>query len=79
MHNRDMIWNTADGRSLKIREITSVHLTNILHHIETNKKLFEEKYGETKIKKSIFNIEQEIRLRKLNRIESSNNNEQELF
>jgi hypothetical protein len=73
-----MIWNTADGRSLKIRDITSAHLTNILHHIESNKDAFYSKYGKTRIKKCKHNILQEIRFRKLNRI-NTNKEEENLF
>jgi len=76
MHNRDMTWSTADGRILKIRNITSRHLTNILHHIEKNRDAFEQKFGKKRVEKSKHNILQEIRYRKLNRL---NNNEDELF
>lgn len=75
MHNRDLIWNTADGRSLKIKDMNSTHLTNILHHIESNIQAFTAKHGETKIENYKHSILQEIRFRKLNRINNSNEEE----
>lgn len=77
MHNREMIWNTNDGRKLKLKDITSIHLTNILHHIEKNKKSFDDRYGIEGMKNCKYNITQEIRLRKINRLEL--NNEENLF
>jgi len=77
MHNRDMIWVTADGRELKLRDITSAHLSNILKHVDNNIDAFNYKFGEKRIKNAKFNITQEIRYRKLNRI--SINQEGDLF
>lgn len=78
MHNRDMLWITADGRELKITEITSSHLTNILKHINNNIISFNQKFGEKRIENAKTNIRQEIRFRKLNRI-SIINQEGDLF
>lgn len=78
MHNRDMIWKTSDGRSLKLRDITSRHLSNILTHIDRNIDAFNHKFGVARMEECKNNITQEIRLRKLNRLESSTN-EEELF
>lgn len=72
MHNRDMIWQTSDGRKLKLKDITSAHLVNILHHIEENKNTFYHTYGSTRMADAKHNIIQEIRLRKLNRLEIDN-------
>lgn len=77
MHNRDMKWGTADGRTLILRDISSDHLTNIEKHINKNFDQFISKFGEEKTKIAIYNVTQEIRLRKLNRLD--NNNEEELF
>lgn len=71
MHNRDMTWNTADGRTLKLRYITTVHLCNIEKHIENNRLVMDLKYGKERMESCKFNINQEIRLRKLNRIQNS--------
>lgn len=76
MHNRDMKWRTADGRTLILRNIPSDHLTNIEKHINNNFDKFINKFGEERIKIAVYNITQEIRLRKLNRLE---NNEEKLF
>lgn len=78
MHNRDMIWVTADGRQLKLRDITSKHLVNISYHLDKNLNAFIQKFGKAKIENCKYNIKQEIRLRKLNRIKSDIN-EGELF
>lgn len=69
MHNRDMVWTTADGRRNKIRDLTSAHLVNIKKHIEENKNQFLTMLGEQRLETCLFNIRQEIRLRKLNRLE----------
>ena len=74
MHNRDLMWKTSDGRSLKLREITSSQLVNILIHIENNIYAFEQKFGKEKIDFYKKTILQEIRLRKLNRIKIDEEN-----
>lgn len=78
MHNRDMIWYTSDGKKLKIKCIPSTHLTNILKHIDKNSYMFNMKFGKKSMENTRYNITQEIRFRKLNRlnIESQGN---ELF
>jgi ribosome biogenesis GTPase A len=68
MHNRDLIWKTRDGRKLKIKEISSNHLENILTHIDENLKSYILVFGKEKLDYYLFNIKQEIRYRKLNRI-----------
>ena len=75
MHNRDMIWGSNDGRKMKIRDINSTHLTNILSHIDKNIDTFNQRYGKTRIDECVYNISQELRLRKLNRLDMSNNEE----
>jgi len=76
MHNRDVIWKTADGRCLKLRDMTSSHLDNAYKYINKNIAAYNQKYGKKTIKKLKNNMLQEIRLRKLNRLK---NNEEELF
>jgi hypothetical protein len=78
MHNRDMIWHTADGRYIAIKDLTSVHLINIIKHLITNELKFIDMYGTKNFENAKHNIIQEIRMRKLNRIETDNNQE-ELF
>lgn len=78
MHNRDMIWKTSDGRKLKIRDITSAHLCNILTFIDQHIESYNQYFGKKKIKETKYNINQEIRYRKLNRIKV-NNEEDKLF
>ena len=71
MHNRDMIWTTKEGERLKIKDISSAHLSNIFFFIESKHDAFRIKYGSKKLKKMKFNIKQEIRFRKLNRINTT--------
>lgn len=75
MHNRDMIWTTKEGERLKIKDISSAHLSNISFFIESKNEAFRIKYGSKKLKKIKFNIKQEIRFRKLNRINTSQEND----
>lgn len=78
MHNRDLVWRTADGRDLKLKDMTSNHLTNVLKHIDKNLSAFVTKFGTKKVEKYKKTINQEIRYRKLQRIKL-NNEEQDLF
>jgi hypothetical protein len=78
MHNRDMIWTTREGKSAKIRNMSSDHLVNVIKYIDINIDTYESRCGKKKIKETKHNIKQEIRLRKLNRIEL-NSNEENLF
>lgn len=78
MHDRDLVWRTADGRDLKLREMTSNHLTNVLGHIDKNINGFITKFGSKQVQKYKSTIKQEIRYRKLERIRL-NNEEQDLF
>jgi len=72
MHNRNMIWKTKDGRRLKIKDMSYSHLENILKHINKNNDSLIKMYSENTWK---FNINQELRLKKLNIIENSDNDE----
>ena len=78
MHNRDLVWRTADGRDLKLREMTSRHLVNVLNHIDKNLSAFINKFGTRKVETYKSTIRQEIRYRKLEQIRM-NNEEQNLF
>jgi len=71
MHNRDLIWTTSDGRKFKIKDMSSTHLNNTLNHIEKNINVYLNKFGINMIKNLKFNIKQEIRFRKLNRLKLS--------
>ena len=75
MHNRDMIWTTSEGKRCRICDLSSTHLVNIINHIEKNKNNFLIMFGDQTLKYYLFNIRQEIRLRKLNTIESSKDEE----
>lgn len=72
MHNRDFIWHTKEGKKIKIKDLSSKHLSNIFKYIKDNEKLYREYYGEKQFKRLKFSIEQEIRFRKLNRIKMDN-------
>ncbi len=78
MYNRDMIWTTREGKSAKIRDMSSDHLVNVIKYIDNNIDAYEFRWGKKKIKETKHNIKQEIRLRKLNRIEL-NSKEEDLF
>lgn len=69
MHNRNEIWHTKDGRSLKLRDISSMHLENILNYIERDKVRLN-KYKNN----FLIDLKQEIRLRKLNRLSNDDSN-----
>jgi len=58
--------------------MTSNHLVNVLKFIDKNIIAYESRWGKKEIKYIRYNIKQEIRLRKLNRIEL-NSNEEDLF
>jgi ribosome biogenesis GTPase A len=68
MHNRDLIWTTASGKEFKIRDMTGSHLENTLKHIDKNLNAFVSAFGTKRIDNLKYNIKQEIRLRKLNRL-----------
>lgn len=78
MHNRDMIWTNKEGERIKIKDINSSHLTNIIPFIKKHKDAFDLKYGKKQVKYMLKNIKQEIRFRKLNRIKTINE-EDKLF
>lgn len=78
IYNRDLIWKTSDGRRLKLREIPSTHLTNILNHIKKYINSYIEQFGKERTDYYIHHIQQELRMRKLNRIQMDNE-EQDLF
>jgi hypothetical protein len=40
MHDRDQEWSTADGRRVKIRDITDGHLINVVNWILDNYRLY---------------------------------------
>ena len=75
MHNRDMIWTTREGKSSKIRDMSSDHLVNVVKYIDDHIDAYESRWGKKEIKETKHNIKQEIRLRKLNRIKLSNEEE----
>jgi hypothetical protein len=79
MHDRNMHWKTADGRVLELKNITTAHLCNIIKHINNHWDEYIFKYEEDSIKKCMSNLNQELRLRKLNRLEIEIENETELF
>lgn len=68
MNNSELIWRTKDGRSLKIKEMTSDHLTNTLNYIDKRYNEYVQKFGIKKVELYKNAMNQEIRLRKLNRI-----------
>jgi hypothetical protein len=66
MHNRESIWYTQEGEKLILKNIKTTHLTNIINMIRVNEK----NYNSDTIK----TFEQELRYRKLNRIENNPDN-----
>jgi hypothetical protein len=78
MHNRDMLWETKDHKKIKISDLSSDHLSNLIPHIERRIFAYIDHYGEEGVVEIKKNINQEIRFRKLNRIEISKD-EDKLF
>ena len=78
MHDRDMIWMTSDGKNLKLREIPTSHLCNIINHVDKHIDAYNERFGKKRIANAIENFNQEMRLRKLNRLNITEQ-EQNLF
>ena len=78
MHNRDMLWETREHNKIKIRDLTSAHLSNLITHIDRRIDAYIDHYGEDVVIEIKKNINQEVRFRKLNRIENSKD-EEELF
>jgi hypothetical protein len=37
MHNREQLWYSADGRSVKIKDMTIGHLVNVINWVSDNK------------------------------------------
>ena len=68
MHNRDQIWTKSNGEEIKIKNMTSSHLINVLKLISNQSNNFFYIYGNKEIKKIKKVISQEIRYRKMNRI-----------
>ena len=64
MHNRDLVWHTDSGEKIKVRNLTTSHLQNIINMLKI-KKLEGYAYD------TLF---QELRLRKLNRLENNPDN-----
>jgi len=61
MHDRDTIWTTEKGEKLKIREIKTSHLENIVNLLRRKNASAE----------TIKEFNQELRYRKLNNIENN--------
>jgi len=68
MHNRNLIWKTRDNRKLKIGKMTSLHISNTINFIKKNIDAYNQKFGEDKVKEYLYCFKQEIRYRKLNRL-----------
>ena len=64
MHNRDTIWTTVKGKRVKIRDLSSSHLMNIINFLKDKKKT---EMNDVKLK----TLKQELRFRKLNSIENN--------
>ena len=78
MHNRDLVWKTKEGKKVKIRNMSSLHLVNLSNFIDKKILVLNKRYGVNKTNTFKHAILQEIRLRKLNILKISQN-EQELF
>lgn len=76
-HDRDMLWETVTHDRIKIRDLNSDHLTNIETFLKKKKEPCIEAWGRKKYDVVCFNIKQELRLRKLNRL--ANPETEELF
>lgn len=77
MHDRNVMWKTKDGY-LKIKNIDSKHLNNIFDLITRKKEKFILVMGKDEYEYKLHHILQEIRWRKLNRLQIDSE-EGELF
>lgn len=68
MSSNELMWGTKDGRSLKIKDMTSDHLTNTLNYIDKRYNEYVKKFGKEKVIQYKKAMNKEIRLRKLNRL-----------
>lgn len=68
MKNSELTWRTKDGRTLKIKEMTSDHLTNTLNYIDKRYNEYVQKFGAKKVEQYKKAMNQEVRMRKLNRL-----------
>ena len=75
MKNRDLIWKTSDGKEIKLRNMTTVHLLNSYNFLLKKVDTYKHIYGKKKFKIMKYSFEQEIRLRKLNRIQLEENDQ----
>lgn len=78
MYNRDLTWKTKDDRVLKIKDMSSSHISNTINFIKKNRNSYIQKFGESKVNDYLYSFKQEIRFRKLNRLKMDDNDE-ELF
>jgi len=63
MYDRDKIWNTEKGEKIKLKDLSSSHLENIISYLKKKKINMQSEYLKA--------IKQELRLRKLNHIENN--------
>jgi hypothetical protein len=73
-----MLWETKEHKKIKISDLSSDHLSNLIPHMDRHIRAYIDHYGEDGVAEMKKNISQEIRFRKLNRIEISKN-EDKLF
>lgn len=78
MELRDLMWKTKDGKRIKIKDLETAHLENIPGHIKKRWGAYISQYGEARLKQYLQAINQEIRLRKINRLNNNPDNS-ELF
>jgi len=72
-----LMWKTSDGRDIKIIDMETSHICNTINHIEKHKSGFIRQHGKKLIDEYIHDFNQEIRYRKLNRL--NNEDSEELF
>lgn len=73
MHDRNLNWQTAKGETIKIKNMEASHLENVLKHIDNNMSVFVSKFGKSRTDMYKNAIQQEIRFRKLNRLNNEDN------
>lgn len=75
MHNRDLVWTTRERRNIKIRDMQSSHLENTIRFINNHIDAYNKKFSITGTEYIIHCMKQELRLRKLNKLNIESNNE----
>lgn len=68
MYNRDLVWTTREHKQIKIKDMQNSHLENAIRFINNHIDAYNKKFGNKRTEEYILCMKQELRLRKLNRL-----------